>query len=398
MGRKIQSAVKRAAGSAAKRGARRLIPWKYRFLLLLLLFGLLLGATFVPEESVPEPLKGVHGFLLAKRNSAVRSTGLPVSLYEDCVTIENADSSPVRIYFAPSPKISSALSEFISSAQSTVHVCIYDLDLEDVTDALIEAFRRGVKVRVVTDTDNYGLPTIRRMLETGIEIVPDGRKSIMHNKFVIVDAQYVWTGSFNFTKNCAGRNDNNALIFESPEIAAGYLEKFGEYWNGRFSRNAVQRSMHNRRKVGNIPMEFYFSPADGVRNVILKELSQAKECVDVMAFSFTDEATAKMLASLVRKGVKVRCLLDLGQGAGQFSRKDFLRKAGVELTVSPNYSGKMHHKVILIDRRTLITGSYNYSKNAEENNDENILILRSPEIVRNYTKEFNRCLRGTKGY
>ncbi len=70
----------------------------------------------------------------------------------------------------------------------------------------------------------------------------------------------------------------------------------------------------------------------------------------------------------------------------------------VGLIPSPNRTGKMHHKVIIIDNKTVITGSYNYSRNAEELNDENIVILRCPAIAHYYTKEFKRCISGTKGY
>ena len=71
---------------------------------------------------------------------------------------------------------------------------------------------------------------------------------------------------------------------------------------------------------------------------------------------------------------------------------------GIKIAMSPNRSGKMHHKVIIIDDETVITGSYNYSKNAENSNDENILIIKNAKIASRYFKEFKRCWRGTKGY
>ena len=58
----------------------------------------------------------------------------------------------------------------------------------------------------------------------------------------------------------------------------------------------------------------------------------------------------------------------------------------------------MHHKVILIDGETVITGSYNFSKNAETSNDENILILKNREIAGAFLREFRRCWTGIKGY
>ena len=68
------------------------------------------------------------------------------------------------------------------------------------------------------------------------------------------------------------------------------------------------------------------------------------------------------------------------------------------MDISPNSKGKMHHKVITIDEDTVITGSYNFSDNAEKGNDENIIIIRNVELAKLYNKEFKRCLNGTKGY
>lgn len=402
MARKLRNQVVRAAKDAAKDAARhslrRLFRARFALPAVLLVSAGALGFTFVPEESVPPLLEPLHSCLLRQRNHAVRSTGLPVSLYEDAVRIENPSGSPVQLYFAPSPRIAGALAEFIGTALSTLDVCIYDLDLENVADALIDAQKRGVSVKVVTDSDNYKLNAVRRLLETGIEVIPDNRKSIMHNKFVVADAMRVWTGSFNFTENCAGRNDNNAIVLESPELAAGYIAKFDEYHAGRFSRAAKLRTENPSVKAGSIPVRYAFSPSDGVRRILLEELSSARKSVDVMAFSFTDGTLADKLAELVRRGVAVRCLFDNGQAGSKYSRKGALAKAGVHVCSSPNRTGKMHHKVIIIDNTTVITGSYNYSRNAEEFNDENIIVLRCPAIARYYTKEFKRCIRGTKGY
>jgi hypothetical protein len=97
---------------------------------------------------VPKPLEGIHSFLLASRNTVIAKSGLPISRYEDCYSVENLGSPPIKLYFAPSPKISGKLCDFIASAQKSLDVCVYDLDLQDVADSLIKARRLGVSVRV----------------------------------------------------------------------------------------------------------------------------------------------------------------------------------------------------------------------------------------------------------
>ena len=167
---------------------------------------------------------------------------------------------------------------------------------------------------------------------------------------------------------------------------------------GKFGPKARQKTFRGRVVLGKMPVIAAFSPADGVRNILLDELSHAKNSVKLMAFSFTDQEIANCLGDLAKKGVSVKCLFDYGQANSKYSQDSYLRGCGVKIKLSPNRSGKMHHKVIIIDGETVITGSYNYSKNAERNNDENILILKNREIAANYIKEFKRCWKGTKGY
>ena len=112
----------------------------------------------------------------------------------------------------------------------------------------------------------------------------------------------------------------------------------------------------------------------------------------------TDQQIADKLAEQAKKGIHVECLFDYGQANSKFSRSSYLRGCGIKIAMSPNRSGKMHHKVIIIDDETVITGSYNYSKNAEVSNDENILVVKNAKIASRYVKEFKRCWKGTKGY
>lgn len=355
--------------------------------------------TFVPEERVPALLEPVHTDLLRTRNTAIAKYLPGISRYEDTAQIQIPGTSPIRLYFAPSQNIRKGLCEFIDSAKESVDLCIYDLDLREVAHSLTEAKKRGVAVQVVTDEDNVMLDAVESLKKAGIPVIPDNRPAIMHNKFVVVDSKYVWTGSFNFTVNGMRKNDNNALILESPQIAACYRSKFREYCSGRFGPKARQKTVGGRVLIGGtMPVIAAFSPADGIEKLLLEELSKAKKEVRIMAFSFTSQKIADELIRLKEKGVSVRCLFDRGQAAGKFSRDEYLEERGIRICRAPNRSGKMHHKVILIDDETVITGSYNFSKNAETSNDENILILKNRDLARKFRQEFRRCWRGTKGY
>ena len=76
-------------------------------------------------------------------------------------------------------------------------MAIHFLDLWSIRDALIDAHRRGVAVRLVTESDNMHVPEIQEVREAGIPVLGDRREGRMHNKFVVIDRQEVWTGSLN---------------------------------------------------------------------------------------------------------------------------------------------------------------------------------------------------------
>ena len=117
---------------------------------LLLLFAAALGITFIPEDKVPAPLEKTYVALVSHRNYLVRQSRLPISCYDDVHSLMNPGSDPIQIYFAPSPKISSALCSFLRSAVRSIDVCAFDIGLEAVADTLIEAKNNNIRVRVVT--------------------------------------------------------------------------------------------------------------------------------------------------------------------------------------------------------------------------------------------------------
>lgn len=396
-----KSAVRKEIRKAAGKTVRRIGPKKTvlgLLFLLVILFGAALGVTFIPEEKIPAPLEKTYIALLSQRNYLVRQTRLPISCYDDVHSLMNPGSDPIQIYFAPSPKIVQALCAFIRSAVRSIDVCAFDIGLEELADALIEAKKNNIKVRVVTDTDYLKRNALGRISKAGIPIVSDRKSSLMHNKFIVVDSRYVWTGSYNLTDNGTWKNDNNAIQFESPSVAAGYQARFDQYWKEHFSTDGSRTELPQQVFIGKMPVYYAFSPTDKIRDVLLNELDQAQTTVDVMAFSFTGAELAAKLRDLCKRGVRVRCLFDRGQAKNKASRDEYLHKIGAKVYISPNRRGKMHHKVFIIDGKTVVTGSYNFSKNAESQNDENILVLRSEKIAALYTAEMNRCIKGVKGY
>lgn len=372
------------------------------FLFSFLVFSILVietGISFIPHEKIPDSLKPVHAEMLFWRNSIIARTGLPFERYKDSYSIEAGGGNKIDLFFAPSPKIQKHLEDFIQSAEASLDICIFDLDLENVIKAIISEEKKKVKVRILTDTDNIFLRELSPLKKAAVTIKGDDRKAFMHNKFIVADGKRVWTGSFNFTKNCAFKNDNNALILNSTQLAANYTLQFNELWNRKENSPAKrEKTSTPELQIGKISVENYFAPDDSVTDQIVKEIINARSTIDVMAFSFTSAPIAKALQTKMDAGLKVRIIFDSKQAKNEHSQDKKMRKYGALVKLSRNHSGVMHHKVMIIDNETVITGSFNFSKNANENNDENIVIFRSRELAAVFEEEFYRCWTGIKGY
>lgn len=386
---------KRASKSKLPAGLRRKL--RYAVATLALLAASQLAITFVPYDRVPERAQPYYRQLLTLRNQLVRRTGLPIRLYDDAAHVVDG-ALDAQVFFAPSPTIDDRLAELIDSAASSVQCAVYDLDLTNVVDALVRAHQRDVQVRVIVDTDNLELSELTPLRQAGVPLVGDGREAIMHHKFVVIDRQRVWTGSYNFTRNGTTLNDNNALLLAAPRLAVNYSIEFDEMWDGQFGPGSPATTIWPNVQFDDVRVRTFFAPEDRVMDTVVRTVRQAESRIDLMAFSFTHPELAEAIAERAAAGVVVRCLFDPGQAENAYSQDKRLAGAGIVVRLSANRRGAMHHKVILIDGRTTVTGSFNFSRNADTTNDENLLIIDSPALTAIFAEEFRRCWEGTKGY
>src|SRR5687768_12204472 len=109
----------------------------------------------------------------------------------------------------------------------------------------------------------------------------------------------------------------------------------------------------------------YFSPDGGCTKAITDELTSAKKSIRVQAYSFTSAAIARGVVDAHKRGVAVQVILDKSQRTNQYSSATFLHNAGVPTLIDSEHP-IAHNKVILIDDTTVITGSFNFTKQAEE--------------------------------
>jgi hypothetical protein len=128
----------------------------------------------------------------------------------------------------------------------------------------------------------------------------------------------------------------------------------------------------------------YFSPGGGATNAVVREINTAKQQILVQAYSFTSAPIAKALVDAHKRGVTILAVLDKSNETGKYSAATFLNNVGIQPLIDDQHA-IAHSKVIVIDSMTIISGSFNFTKAAEEKNAENLLVIKdAPELVKAY--------------
>jgi phosphatidylserine/phosphatidylglycerophosphate/cardiolipin synthase-like enzyme len=143
--------------------------------------------------------------------------------------------------------------------------------------------------------------------------------------------------------------------------------------------------------------QVYFSPNGGCTDAIIRELNKAKSTILVQAYSFTSAPIAKALLNAHKRGVKVEVILDKSQKTQKYSSATFLYNQGIPVKIDAQHA-IAHNKVMIIDGETVITGSFNFTKAAEENNAENLLVIRDREMADLYARNWQEHERHSEPY
>lgn len=281
------------------------------------------------------------------------------------------------------------LADSLDEARFQIDTALYDLNLWTIRNALLRAHERGVQVRVVVEEDSINRPEIQDLISAGIRVVPDQSEGLMHNKFLIIDQSEVWTGSMNMTINGAYRHLNNLVRIRSSLVAENYTAEFEEmFLEGFFGDLILDNTPHPVLTIDSIKMETYFSPDDLTAERILALVLEAERSIDFLFYAFTSDPIADALIFQGDRGIRIRGVLDSSQErTGLGSEYTRLRDHDLDVRLD-GHQEKMHHKVIILDERIVITGSYNLTHSAETINDENTLVIHSEEIAEIYLREF----------
>ena len=286
-----------------------------------------------------------------------------------------------------------ALLADVAAATQRIDIAVFDIDLPELGEALVAAAKRGVQVRVAFDDENLEDARVAALIgsleDAGIATRGDGREPFMHAKFVVIDGQIVWTGSWNLTMNDTYRNNNNFLRIVNPTMAKDYITEADQLMDNQFGTNKQSHAPHPVIALDDGSFQFFFAPVDDINVRVVDAIAQAKSSVHFMAFSYTDDAIGAAMIDAHQRGLEVEGVFERQNAKGTGAEYENLRDAGIPVEVDSNCY-IMHHKTMIIDDRIVITGSYNFTKSAEKSNDENLLLIESPALAAAYQAEYAR--------
>lgn len=355
----------------------------------------------------------VIGYFQASQKQPQPAPQSPGTAGETAV-VPGSTLSWLKVYFTdPNPPddlgngIDRYVQPYIDGAKNTIDVTSFDLNLPSLVNALAAASQRGVKVRVVYDgangnndlenaaTNEQPFDAIKVLSAAGVSLVDGGRDNgLMHDKMIIVDGKVLFMGSWNLSYNDTFRNNNNLLQITEPKLIANYQAKFDDLFvNQNFGTHAEVITPNPSLSAGGAQVENFFSPEDEVMEKLVRYVQGAKKSVHFIIFTYTHEDLANAMIDQAEAGLDVQGVIE-NRGASQgvlpslYCAKIPVRTDGNKYT--------MHHKVMIIDGATVITGSFNFTKSADTANDDNVIIIHSPAVAALYEKEYQKMMSAGK--
>lgn len=323
---------------------------------------------------------------------------------------------PIKVYFnrpdePNGSNLYNVFDSYVAEAKNTIDAALYDIS----SDTVVKTFQRAVErigasnIRIVTDNENYEKASLRQyydaLEDSGIAIDSDqgpGLSYDMHNKFIIVDRERVWTGSWNTSYAQTFNDIQNVIVIESKSLADSFTKEFEEMFvSGLYHNNKTDNTEHTFTVAGRT-VKAYFSPTDGLRNKLLTEIGNADTNAYFSIFSFSNTPSSEVQDSFIaarNRGVQVRGVFDrLDQSSPQSKPYWVMHDTELMYVRREVNNGRLHSKYAVFDAGSsearVVTGSYNWSNNAENGNDENFVIVYDEDVADSYVEDFNIWYKG----
>ena len=322
-----------------------------------------------------------------------------------CLNAAAVFAEPLEVFFNDpynNPKdrtIQNMILDDIRGAKKTIDLATYNYTDTKTAQALIDAVHRGVAVRVVIDEENAGKNVVNDLRDGGVKVIVAESNGLMHAKYIIIDGKVVISGSANMTLSSFSSDNNFMIRMESEEAAAIFTDEFEEmYEDCLFGENSPRSKSASAVKLSDgTPVYVRFSPDDGIDDMIESLISAANESIYMLAYSFASRDIAERLEAADNDGLDVIVICEDGKaytdGGGQCGP---LSEAGLQVYVDGYPDTLMHEKVIILDDKVVIAGSYNFTRSADKRNDEQVLVISNPEIADLFLGEFDKILADSK--
>ena len=308
----------------------------------------------------------------------------------------------------------------ISMANHSIDITLWEFHgVASVTEALIHAKNRGVKIRFIynnmPDTSQidslvaHGIPVLKRTYLTNFS---------MHDKFWIFDHrnnsnhnnQFLWTGSTNVSHAMFHQDRNNIILIQDESLCAIYTREFEEMWGSHTDVPDASRAKFGPEKTNNTPrivnvagtrMEVYFAPTDSISDTICSIIgSKIMNSIFFCMYKFELPPVEEAL-HLIYNGKHLSGVFDSSNSVAHNSAFPRMKGHPVPGTWNPpadvfidTIPGLLHHKYFMVDadvsggNKILVTGSYNWETPAETGNDENMLVIYNARVNNLYYQEF----------
>ncbi len=360
---------------------------------------------------------------------------------------QSTESIDLAVQTLNLPRVAQAL---VQSAQRGIRVrLVLENEYANPTSAAAKAEQTAAWA-AIADTDGDGALTLAEIAQADalyilrsaqiplIDDTADGSKGsgLMHHKFMVIDSHWVITGSANFTLSGihgdgaepASRGNADALLkIDSAAIAQQFSAEFNQLWGD--GPGASPNSLFGLKKTHRPPQDItlptssvtlQFSPLSpsqpweaSVNGLIARTLTQATRSINLALFVFSDQLIANQLQPKASAGTALRVLIDPGFLYRNYSEAlDMLgvtlrdQRCQIEKDNQPwaqpiatvgfpqlPPGDKLHHKFAVVDEATVIIGSQNWSKAANSENDETLLVIRNPTVAAHFEREFERLYR-----
>lgn len=268
-----------------------------------------------------------------------------------------SSKKPIRFYSSRQRNdLNRTLKQSIKKAQKTITLHTYALTDLSLLSLLKRKEEEGVEVHLYYD--EKASPPLTRLENKNFHLYPQKGKGLFHEKIWIFDEEVVFLGSANLTPSSLRMHENMMVGLYNPELAKKLLKDRPEEYH-------------------EITFDYYSLPHPEALEALLEALRKAKKDIYLTLFTFTHPEIAQVLVELHQKGVKISLKLD-GTTARGASRKvkEFLEKEGVQVEMSKGLH-LCHYKWGIIDGKTHIIGSANWTKAAFQKNKDFILILNN---------------------